>query len=351
MSTTLTFGDEEFATVRLIRKKNAITRMWNAPYVFAEEMFASGSEEDDGGEKGTVEWEIGEHSETTQLTTGYEPVSLVGNPIAKAGVYDLGIWARPVLMSIRDDIVNRGPEMLLNRLALRMDNTEMGIMKEFEEQWLQATNLKMSDLNPINGADSTDGFIEAAAVGAQTNTVHMVSKGDYLTLPGFQNQFKDAAGSYATNGLVMHNQIILATRNKAALAIKGTKPRGYVHENVADFYWRVLQPKEQLGPDAVSAAKNSGPKISFVTNGVEHRICNSMPAAGVATLTNPWSVLIADHARIQMRFRKGYKMKFIPLTPSYGAGTLARVGYWVNAGQTVIDYWGSSGVMVDANAF
>lgn len=348
MTTTLTFGDEELSTVTenyVKKQRDAYSRA----YRFAER-FLKGSEMDDGGEKGIISWKERRHSVTTQLTTGFEPINLSAQPFGKPGTFDLFIAVRPMLIGLRDEIVNRGPQAYIDRAKERHDDTEKGLREEFEGQCLQGTQANMSDLNCLNGDDVADGFIEGVAVGSQNNVVHGLNKSTYSTLPGFQNQFYAAGGSFASGGLLGINQLALYTGELDQMADQ----YGYCTKQFSEHYWRAVQPLERYTTDAVEQGKSTGSRVEFTVHGVKTCIINSMPTAGTATgvsSSTQWSWLLLDHNAAKFRGRKKYVLAFSGWQSMQGAGTMAKVGYVTLAGQNVIDYWGTSGVLVGANAW
>lgn len=348
MTTTLTFGDEELSTVteNYVKKQRDI---YSRVYRYADRML-KGSEMDDGGEKTIISWKEQRHSVTTQLTTGYEPVNLTAQPFGKPGVIDLFICVRPMLIGYRDEIVNRGKEAYIDRANERHNDTIMGLHEEFESQCLQGTQPNMSDLNSINGDDVADGFIEGVAVGSQNNVVHGLNKATYATLPGAQNQFYAAGGSFAAGGQIGADQIALYANelNQAAQLY------GYCTKTFAQHYWRAVQPMSRYGTDPVADAGKGHSKIEFEIAGIKTCIVNAMPTAGVATgasASTQWSWLVQDHNSVKFRGRKGNVLRFWPWESMQGAGTLAKVGYVSLAGQNAIDYWGTSGVLVGANSW
>jgi hypothetical protein len=343
VATAFTLGDEEFATAQVQYAKEVASGL-DFPYRFAEKMLAAHVEERDGGIKATVEWSVRRHSETTQIQTGYEPIRMNVRPTLKAGFFEDRIGVRPLVIGLKEEIQNRGRTAMINILAQRMKDNDMARLEEYEQASLLGTVTSWSDLVPINGADNADGIIEAAAVGAQTNTVHNLSKSTFAALPGFNNQFFDGANSFSTNGLPATDTAFIRVRNQAQ---ESMDLGAYVTEEYARFYFRFLQQFERYGGDAVKGAGSSGAKLKFLLRDVPACVVNNMPDAGSATTANPWSLLIIDHMQIKYDAQKGYFKKEVPLQAMWAAGSPTRAAYTVDAGQNVCRYFGTSGVVVD----
>jgi hypothetical protein len=347
MATAFTLGDEEFAAAAFEHSKEVANGI-DIPYRFAEYMFQNKVEEREGGIKATVEWSVRRHSETTAIKTGYEPIRFNIRPTLKAGFFEDRIGVRPLVIGLKEEIQNRGRTAMINILKERMMDNKMARLEEYEQASLLGTVSAWDDLVPVNGADNTDGIIEAAAVGAQTNTVHNLSKATFAALPGFNNQFFDGANSFSTNGFIGIDRVKLRAQNRR---MKNAQWRWYVTAEVAEFYHRGLVAQERYGGSAVKGASQSGAELEFEMRGFPTCVVNNMPAAGSATTANPWSILLIDHEQIKYNAQRGYFDKQIPLQAMWAAGSPTRAAYTVDAGQNVCRYFGTSGVIVDLQTY
>lgn len=347
---TLNFGKQELATLNLVYTEKKLANGVDVPYRLAEKMFATAVQKRSGGRRGVVQWKVRRHlvGGPTEIDSGFEPIRLKFQPIADAGTFEDRVGVMPVGIGFRDEIENRDMGKIIELLAEYLIDNDMARLQDHEQQWLQGDVDGYADLITLNGADNTDGIIEAAAVGAQVNTVCGLSKSTYSTLAGFNNQFGDVQANFSSLGLPAIDLLALRIRKRAQGPLN---LQGYASEAFMANYWRLLQPQERYGTDGVDAAKNGGSRIEAVVRGIPTCLVENMPDAGTATTAKPWSWLVLDHNSIQYDAQKGYLKKMYPVQSMAAAGNLARVGYMADAGQTVPRLFSTSGVIVDAETY
>lgn len=347
MSTTVVFSDEEFAAAEVEHAREVANGI-DVPYRFAEFMLDNARQEREGGVKATVDWAVRRHVlETTQIRTGYESVRIRAQPTLKSGIYEDRIGVRPLVIGLKEEIQNRGRTKRIDILKQRMMDNRMARLEEYEIATLKGTLASWSDLVPANGADNSDGGIEAAAPAAQTNTVHTLSKSTYSALPGFNNQFADGDNDASANIQVKTNSVILRARNRV---IGKANFRGWCTIEFAENWYRYIQPQEQYRK-ALSDAGGSGPALEFVFNQVPTCVCNNMPTDGSATTAAPWSYLLIDHEHFFYDAQKGFHGKQIPLQAMWAAQSPVRAAYTIDAGQNVFDYLGTHGVVTKLQSY
>ena len=348
MATTVAFGDQEFASLSLQYTKEKAKRGMDVPYRLAKSFFEKARTDREGGKKSTVSWAVRRHSATQQLDSGFESLVLVANPTLKAGYFEDRLGIRPILLGLRDEIENRGTSKLIDLAAERMVDNDNARMEEFEQAIMLGTVASWSDLVPLNGADHTDGIIEAVAVGSQTNVVHTLSKATFAALPGFNNQYQTAGDDFSVNGINAVDEVILRCRNRA---LESTDHRAYVSLNFAMFWWRVFQPQERFVNASDTLGGKSGSELEFKIRNINTVVCNNMPNAGTNTTANPWSFVLVDHNMIKYDAQKGYLQNRVPLQAMWGAGSPAKVGYDIDCGQLVCRYFGTSGLVDNGETY
>lgn len=340
MATTLVFSNEELSTTAMSYLK-VLRNMLEQPRFYVDDMIKMKKDES-GGERLIIPWETARQTVTTQMQTGYEPVSLAANPMFTPGNEAWFYAIRPIIMTTKDDIINRSKPKQIDLLERRTKSTEMGLKQEWEDQSLQDNQPTMSDLLPINGFDSTTGFLEAAAVGSQTNTVHNVSKATFSTLPGFQNQVFDIADSFSSNGLV--GLYDMSTRVKL-LAPDGTKLKWYASVAGTNNIKRALNSQERY----LSSDKLDGGRRVLTYDDIPIVTTDAMPNAGTATTANPWTFLLQDWDSMGFVGQSGWVMKLDEFRDV--SGHSARAAFMHLFGQNIVRYFGSSGVLHSGEVF
>lgn len=339
---TWTFSDEEMTATsqaRLQKRRTAV----DSPLPFCK-MLLENMEEEEGGERVLVPWNYQRHSNTTRVVNGFEGVDLTARPTLTHAHDDWCYVVAPSLWSRYDEKINRGAHKKLDKIAARSDDTDQRLHRELELQVLQANQVPWADLNTINGFDSATGFLEAAAVGSQTNTVMNLSKGTYSALPGFQNKRGDIGASFSTVGL--------NTLRTAGIDVKflnqdaDAKPHSFVSLAAAAHYGRALQAQDLYTKDF-----RDGVMLDVTINGMAHALCDNLPAAGATTTADPWSFLTLDAKAIRLIGQKGSVFEVMPWRDLGGSQMLVKASLEEFMGQLVVDYFGSSCVVFDGNTW
>ena len=156
-----------------------------------------------------------EHSTTVVLKTGYENRPTVVQDVLEDATYDMVLAARPVLLTLKDELDNKGDEAKVQVLDVRTKTTVQALTREVEAAMLRydPANPFAGELETLDGvtAASTHGFLEEDAVGSQTNTVGGLVKGAYGGI--WQNQVEDVGSAFATNGRTAINALNIETAN------------------------------------------------------------------------------------------------------------------------------------------
>ena len=350
MSTTVTYSDEELATLTQIRVAKLRDNFSKATR-FADKVL-SRPPMDDGGKQINIPFKYRRHSAPTRVRTGFEQVNLSFQPNMISMIAGLGCTVRPAGIGLIDDITNRGKEAVLNLATERAADAERGHMEDFEQQFLQSGVTALADFISVNGDDDTTGIVESAAVGSQDNTIQGISKSTYSTLPGMQNQIYDAGGSFATGGMIGLDSIQSNVRN--ALNAGDADWLAFCTLQFSQNWNRVNSSLEQyvnVAGQKQAGGAEYGAQIEFLVKGFKTTVSRYMPTAGTATTTKPWSWLLIDFNSIIWRGRKGYVKQVTPWTSMNPAGNLARVMWITTAGQMTFENLETSGVLVDAQTW
>jgi hypothetical protein len=179
-------------TFRIIPLLDAVNRLGNV-------------EDVDGGSYIDAPVILTDHSTITQLTTGYEAVSLAVKDPMRTASYSWCDAAAPIVITRKEELSNKGERAIIRIAEARLKQT-MGMFKrEVEKQVIAGSSTILTDLQTLNGLDAATGWFEELAFGSQTNTVGGISKTAFPT--SWQNQIQN--GSFAANGLKKMQQLLI----------------------------------------------------------------------------------------------------------------------------------------------
>lgn len=188
----------------------------------------------DGSFKLVVPIETQEQSTTTQITTGWEPVNMAVQEISQQAQYDYSRVVRPVLISGKEEASNRGEKAIINLAEARHRSAIAALMRELNRQIVQGGVSAFSGVTSLNGntgfGGGATGFLEAAAVGSQSNTVGGLVRGSVV---GLNNQFIDGAGTVAD---ILKNLYTLEARASTLLPAGGDGGRFHLTLASMDAY-------------------------------------------------------------------------------------------------------------------
>lgn len=178
---------------------DAIDNLFRTTPILSKMKELGGIEELDGGQRVEVPVHLVEHSNVTQLSTGYEPTSLsVADPLRPA-IYEWCDFTAPVIITKKEETSNKGPRAVVKIAEERMKGVMRSLKQEASRQLIAGSSATLTELSSLNGFDAATGFLEELAYGSQTNTVGQLAKSSFPA--SWQNQVDTAGGAFATNGL------------------------------------------------------------------------------------------------------------------------------------------------------
>jgi len=198
------------STLRILRDKEVDNLHRTTPMLqMIEEL--GGVEVVDGGQKVDHPVILAEHSNMTQLSTGYEPVSLgVTDPLRTAS-FEWCDFTAPVVITKKEELSNKGPRAIIRIGEARLKSV-MGMLKrEWEKQAIAGSSTVLTEMQTLNGfGGKTGGWFEEGVFGTQTNSVGGIGKNTFPA--SWQNQAAfvigapgasvgSVAGEFANNGL------------------------------------------------------------------------------------------------------------------------------------------------------
>jgi len=300
-----------------------------------------GIEYEDGGIKIQRPLSVAEHSTISQMTTGYEPVSLAVADVLKPAIYNWSDFVAPIVISKKEELENSGEKAVVKIVEARMRSVMSLLRRELNKQIIAGNSATLTTMNTLNGqVAGTEKFLENRVPGAtQTSVVGGLSKST-LNVPGFYNQYATAVAAFGANGLgAMHN--IYTASNVIT-------PMGEVKSIIASTaafanYKRSLFLNERY----IDEKTLDGGRMSLAYAGAALSADSDMPTNGGSP--NNYSMYFINFDGIKMVIHKDGDFAVSPF--EYISGTTARAATVYFKGQLIADHLGSCGVLADGDAF
>ena len=209
-TTTGVQNDILASTLRILRDKEVDNTFRTIPLLDAVQRLGN-VEKVDGGSYIDSPVILTDHSTITQLTTGYEAVSLAVKDPMRTASYSWCDATAPVVITRKEELSNKGERAIVRIAEARLKQT-MGMFKrEICKQIIAGNSAILTDLQTLNGLDGATGWFEEVAFGSQTNTVGGIAKSGFPT--SWQNQVQ--SGSFAANGLKKMQQLLIDVQQYA----------------------------------------------------------------------------------------------------------------------------------------
>ncbi len=203
-TTTGVQNDILASTLRILRDREVDNTFRIIPLI--DMVSKLGNVEDvDGGSYVDHPVILTDHSSITQLSNGYESVSLAVKDPMRTASFDWCDAVAPVVITRKEELSNKGDRAIIRIAEARLKQT-MGMFKrEIEKQLIAGTSTILTDLESLNGLDAATGWFEELAFGSQGNTVGGIAKSSFTE--SWQNQVQD--GSFASNGLKKMQSLLI----------------------------------------------------------------------------------------------------------------------------------------------
>jgi hypothetical protein len=149
---------------------------------------------------------FGDHSSITELSNGFEPVSMAVTDPFQTAKFEYSNFTQPIILSAVEKAANKGDLAVVNILESKMKNVMLSLKKEVSKQIIAGDSSKITTLQTLNGngtaaaAVNATGWLEGVAQAAQANSVGGLSKVTYQAQNWF-NQFVDAGGTLSLANL------------------------------------------------------------------------------------------------------------------------------------------------------
>ena len=216
------------STLRILRDREVDNTFRTIPLLEAVQR-AGNVEMVDGGQKVDHPVILAEHSNITQLATGYESVNLAVKDALRTASFDWCDFVAPVVITEKEQLSNKGSRAIIRIAEARLKSV-MGMLKrEWCKQTVTGNSTVLSDLNTLNGEGvnaagawgatagaSATGFLNREAFGSQlANTIGGIAKSSFTG--SWQNQMADitaggGAANFASDGLKKMSNLMINTQ-------------------------------------------------------------------------------------------------------------------------------------------
>jgi hypothetical protein len=323
------------------RSKKALDNLFQTVPLLDHIKKAGGVEVINGGQRITRAAILAEHSNITQLATGYEAVSSSVADVLRSPEYEWCDFVAPIVITKKEELSNRGENAVISIADSRMKSVIGMLKREWELQTIRGTSTVLTELGSLNGVNTATGWLEELAFGAQGNTVGGLSKATYAT-SNWQNQtFDVSAGglNFGNNGLNGMAELMLQTQIYA--------PEGSVDLILASptsyrLYKNTLQAQERYMPK--ETVLDAG-RLALAYNGALMYVENNL---GNAVGANTPSMYFLNTKTMKVVFDSDANFSMTDF--EHKSGFAAREAQMFVRTQIVADHLASLGLLVDAEA-
>tara|TARA_R100000808_G_C2150163_1_gene158797 strand:+ start:1937 stop:3001 length:1065 start_codon:yes stop_codon:yes gene_type:complete len=211
------------STLRILRDREVDNTFRTIPLLEAVQR-AGNVEMVDGGQKVDHPVILAEHSNITQLATGYESVNLAVKDALRTASFDWCDFVAPVVITEKEQLSNKGSRAIIRIAEARLKSV-MGMLKrEWCKQTVTGNSTVLSELNTLNGvgvktagawgavaAANTSGFLHQEDFGSQTSgNVGGISRNTFKD--SWNNQTAKVTTDFATTGLKSMSNLMINTQ-------------------------------------------------------------------------------------------------------------------------------------------
>tara|TARA_Y100001951_G_C11277049_1_gene262625 strand:+ start:17 stop:1036 length:1020 start_codon:yes stop_codon:yes gene_type:complete len=325
------------------RSKKALDNLFQTVPLLDHIKKAGGVEIINGGQRITRAAILAEHSNITQLATGYEAVSSSVADVLRSPEYEWCDFVAPIVITKKEELSNRGENAVISIADSRMKSVIGMLKREWELQTIRGTSTVLTELGSLNGVNTATGWLEELAFGAQGNTVGGLSKTTYAS-SNWNNQVYDVStggstNDFAANGLNGMAELMLQTQIYA--------PEGSVDLILASptsyrLYKNTLQAQERYMPK--ETVLDAG-RLALAYNGALMYVENNL---GNAVGANTPSMYFLNTKSMKVVFDSDANFSMTDF--EHKSGFAAREAQMFVRTQIVADHLASLGLLVDAEA-
>lgn len=322
------------STLRIV-KDQEVDNLFKSTPLLEKIREKGGVEEVDGGSTIDRALILAEHSSITQLSTGYEPVSLAVADAMRNASYNFCDFVAPIVITRKEELANKGDRAIVKIAEARLKSV-MGMLKrEFEKQAIAGSSAILTDMSTLNG-NVAGGFFENAAFGSQTNTVGGIAKGSFPT--AYQNQRTDAAavGTLSIADMTdLYIQCQIYSPTSAPNLILASP-------NMYKAYKQLLFAQEFYMKETVL----DGGRLALAFNGAMMYVDPFLPVTIAGPNTLSAYFLNTDYLRLVVDKDANFELSDF----EHVSGYASRSAQIITRAQLVTDHLASQGIMVNGEA-
>lgn len=319
------------------RSKKALDNLFETVPLLDHIQKAGGVEIINGGQRITRSAILAEHSNITQLATGYEAVSSSVADVLRSPEFEWCDFVAPIVITKKEELSNKGERAVISIADARMKSVLGMLKREWELQAIRGTSTVLTEMETLNGIDNTTGWLEEDAFGSQTNTVGGLGKNTYAS-SNWQNQSFDVASNFSANGLGGMTELMIQTQ---IYAPEGTVDLILASPTSYRLYKSVLQQNERYMPKETVL---DGGRLALAFNGALMYVENNL---GTGTAANP-SMYFLNSKSMKVVFDS--EANFSMSDFEHKSGYAAREAQMFVRTQLVADHLASLGLLYDAEA-
>jgi hypothetical protein len=309
----------------------------------------NGFEYEDGGIKIQRPLSIAEHSQITNLPTGYEPVNLAVKDVLQPAVYEWADFTAPIVITKKEELENKGEKAIVKIVEARMRSVMGMLRRELNKQILRGNSTILTTVNTLNGDANANGFLEAETKTTQNNVVGGVSKATY-NVNGWTNQVFDVgagAGTFSTDGIRGMQQIAIQANTVTHM---GEVNCVLLSEAAMANYRRALFAQERF----INEKTLDGGRMQLAFGGavVEQDLelgFNYTSASFNGGVPAPLSGYFLNFDGIKICMHKDADFAVSPF--EHISGTTARAAQLYVKMQLIADHLGSCGILFDGDTY
>ena len=297
----------------------------------------NGIEYEDGGIKIQRPLSIAEHSQITNLPTGYEAVNLAVKDVLQPAVYEWADFTAPIVITKKEELENKGEKAIVKIVEARMRSVMGMLRRELNKQLLAGSSTILTTVNTLNGGVSGNkGFLEKSA--SQSNTVGGISKFTY-NVNGWNNQFADVAGLFGTDGIRYMQQMAIKANTVTHM---GEIQAVLLSEAAMANYRRALFQNERY----INEKTLDGGRMQLAFGGA---VVEQDLELGFAWGTDTVSGYFLNFDGVKLCMHKDADFAVSPF--EHISGTTARAAQLYVKMQLIADHLGSQGILLNAETY
>ena len=338
------------------RSKKALDNLFETVPLLDHIQKAGGVEIINGGQRITRAAILAEHSNITQLATGYEAVSSSVADVLRSPEFEWCDFVAPIVITKKEELSNKGERAVISIADARMKSVLGMLKREWELQAVRGNSAVLTEMQSLNGVNGTGapgggnniGWLEETAFGTQGNIVGGLSKATYAASNWNNQSFDVQAGGgagtgFANLGLQGMTELMIQTQIYA--------PEGTVDLILASpasyrLYKSVLQQNERYMPKETVL---DGGRLALAFNGalmyVENNLGFASSGAGGADTPSMY-FLNSKSMKVVFDSEANFSMSDF----EHKSGYAAREAQMFVRTQLVADHLASLGVLTNAEA-